>query len=148
MVCCDTELSEEQRWIKLLKERNIPYLLVLNKADLLEKPDEVADKLEQQTGQHPLIVSAKEKTGIDSIRQSILHRLPELNEQPDIVGDLANEGDVVLLVMPQDIQAPKGRLILPQVQTLRELLDKKCITLSCTTDQLDNALKVLSAPPH
>ena len=147
MVCCDTELSEEQRWIELLKERNIPYLLVLNKADLLEKPDEVADKLEQQTGQHPLIVSAKEKTGIDSIRQSILHRLPELNEQPDIVGDLANEGDVVLLVMPQDIQAPKGRLILPQVQTLRELLDKKCITLSCTTDQLDNALKVLSAPP-
>ena len=128
MVCCDTELSEEQRWIELLKERNIPYLLVLNKADLLEKPDEVADKLEQQTGQHPLIVSAKEKTGIDSIRQSILHRLPELNEQPDIVGDLANEGDVVLLVMPQDIQAPKGRLILPQVQTLRELLDKKCIT--------------------
>lgn len=147
MVCCDMELSEEQRWIELLKERNIPYLLVLNKADLLEKPDEVADKLEQQTGQHPLIVSAKEKTGIDSIRQSILHRLPELNEQPDIVGDLANEGDVVLLVMPQDIQAPKGRLILPQVQTLRELLDKKCITLSCTTDQLDNALKVLSAPP-
>ncbi|MFK2600106.1 [FeFe] hydrogenase H-cluster maturation GTPase HydF [Bacteroides fragilis] len=147
MVCCDTELSEEQRWIELLKERNILYLLVLNKADLLEKPDEVADKLEQQTGQHPLIVSAKEKTGIDSIRQSILHRLPELNEQPDIVGDLANEGDVVLLVMPQDIQAPKGRLILPQVQTLRELLDKKCITLSCTTDQLDNALKVLSAPP-
>lgn len=147
MVCCDTELSEEQRWIELLKERNIPYLLVLNKADLLEKPDEVADKLEQQTGQHPLIVSAKEKTGIDSIRQSILHRLPELNEQPDIVGDLANEGDAVLLVMPQDIQAPKGRLILPQVQTLRELLDKKCITLSCTTDQLDNALKVLSAPP-
>lgn len=61
MVCCDTELSEEQRWIELLKERNIPYLLVLNKADLLEKPDEVADKLEQQTGQHPLIVSAKEK---------------------------------------------------------------------------------------
>lgn len=52
MVCCDTELSEEQRWIELLKERNIPYLLVLNKADLLEKPDEVADKLEQQTGQH------------------------------------------------------------------------------------------------
>ena len=122
--------------------------MVLNKADLLEKPDEVADKLEQQTGQHPLIVSAKEKTGIDAIRQSILHRLPELNEQPDIVGDLANEGDVVLLVMPQDIQAPKGRLILPQVQTLRELLDKKCITLSCTTDQLDNALKVLSAPPY
>lgn len=61
MICCDTELSEEQRWIELLKERNIPYLLVLNKADLLEKPDEVADKLEQQTGQHPLIVSAKEK---------------------------------------------------------------------------------------
>ena len=147
MVCCDTELSEEKQWIELLKEKGIPYLLILNKADLSENPEETANELERQTGERPLIVSAKEKTGMDSICRSILQKLPELGGQPDIVGDLVNKGDVVLLVMPQDIQAPKGRLILPQVQTLRELLDKKCITLSCTTDQLDSALNVLSAPP-
>lgn len=147
LVCCNTELSEELRWIELLNEKNIPYLLVLNKTDLLKNPDEIADILEQQTGKHPLMVSAKEKTGIDSIRRSILNKLPELSEQPDIVGDLANEGDIVLLVMPQDKQAPKGRLILPQVQTLRELLDKKCVVISCTTDQLDHSLQALSTPP-
>ena len=54
---------------------------------------------------------------------------------------------MVLLVMPQDIQAPKGRLILPQVQTLRDLLDKKALVLSVTTDKLDQALAVLSTPP-
>lgn len=51
-----------------------------------------------------------------------------------------------MLVMPQDIQAPKGRLILPQVQTLRELLDRKCIAISCTTDKIDQTLASLSRP--
>lgn len=64
-----------------------------------------------------------------------------------ITGDLVFEGEVVLLVMPQDIQAPKGRLILPQVQTMRELLDKKCIVLSATTDKLVEAMDQLKNPP-
>ena len=64
-----------------------------------------------------------------------------------ITGDLISADDLVMLVMPQDIQAPKGRLILPQVQTLRELLDKKCLVMSVTTDQYLAALKVLSKPP-
>ena len=147
MVCCDTELSEEKRWIELLKEKGIPYLLILNKADLSENPEETANELERQTGERPLIVSAKEKTGMDSICRSILQKLPELGGQPDIMGDLVNKGDVVLLVMPQDIQAPKGRLILPQVQTMRELLDKKCLIMSCTTDKLQETLQALSRPP-
>lgn len=147
IVCCDTELSEEKRWIELLKEKGIPYLLILNKADLSENPEETANELERQTVERPLIVSAKEKTGMDSICRSILQKLPELGGQPDIMGDLVNKGDVVLLVMPQDIQAPKGRLILPQVQTMRELLDKKCLIMSCTTDKLRETLQALSRPP-
>jgi len=74
MVCCDTELSEEKRWIELLKEKGIPYLLILNKADLSENPEETANELERQTGERPLIVSAKEKTGMDSICRSINYR--------------------------------------------------------------------------
>ena len=61
-----------------------------------------------------------------------------------ITGDLVHKGSLVLLVMPQDIQAPKGRLILLQVQVTRELLDKKCTILSCTTDCIDEALTSLS----
>ena len=60
---------------------------------------------------------------------------------------VVQENDLVLLVMPQDIQAPKGRLILPQVQTLRELLDKKCLVMSCTTDKLVETLEKLTEPP-
>ena len=61
--------------------------------------------------------------------------------------DLVGPGDLVLLVMPQDMEAPKGRLILPQVQTTRELLDKKCTVVSTTTDCLANALAALARPP-
>ena len=65
----------------------------------------------------------------------------------DLTRGLCSAGDVVLLVMPQDIQAPKGRLILPQVRTIRHLLDLKCTVVSTTADGLDGALAALSAPP-
>ena len=77
----------------------------------------------------------------------MIRMVPEGFGGRTITGDLVSEGEVVLLVMPQDIQAPKGRLILPQVQTMRELLDKKCIVLSTTTDKLVEALDQLKNPP-
>lgn len=146
IVCSNEDITEELRWMELLKEKNLPFLLILNKADILDSPT-VARLIEERSGQTPLIVSAKEKMGMDAIRQALIEQRAETTEQPDIVGNLVTEGDVVLLVMPQDIQAPKGRLILPQVQTLRELLDKKCLVMSCTTDKLDKTLKALVCAP-
>ena len=64
-----------------------------------------------------------------------------------LTGKLAGENDLILLVMPQDIQAPRGRLILPQVQTIRELLDKKCLVMSCTADKMEETLQALSRAP-
>ena len=75
-------------------------------------------------------------------------KLPAEFGEQTITGNLVKEGDVVLLVMPQDIQAPKGRLILPQVQTIRELLDRKCLVMSCTTDKLGDTLRALASPPQ
>lgn len=147
IVCSGAEIEEEIRWMELLKEKSVPFLLILNKADLLDAAA-VAKLIEERSGQLPIIVSAKEKRGMDDIRQALIERRAEkTDEQPDIVGNLVVEGDVVLLVMPQDIQAPQGRLILPQVQTLRELLDKKCLVMSCTTDKLDDTLKALAHAP-
>jgi len=83
----------------------------------------------------------------EKIREEIIRNLPEDFDSKSITGDLVGEGDTVLLIMPQDIQAPKGRLILPQVQILRELLDKKCIVLSCTSDKIDESLAGLTKPP-
>ena len=81
-------------------------------------------------------------------RSAILEKLPADFGEQTITGSLVAEGDVVVLVMPQDLQAPKGRLILPQVQTIRELLDKKCLVMSCTTDKLKDTLCALANPPQ
>lgn len=94
-----------------------------------------------------IIVSAKDGTGIEAIHRAILEKLPADFGEQTITGSLVAEGDVVVLVMPQDLQAPKGRLILPQVQTIRELLDKKCLVMSCTTDKLKDTLCALANPP-
>ena len=143
----DADFTEELHWLEQLKAKNIPTILLINKADIRKSPASLATRIKETFGNHPLLVSAKERTGIELIRQAILEKLPEDYDQQSITGSLVTEGDLVLLVMPQDIQAPKGRLILPQVQTMRELLDKKCLIMSCTTDKLQETLQALSRPP-
>lgn len=147
LLLCHPDMTEELRWMQQLEERNIPVVLLLNKADLLKAPEATANAIEAQTNQRPLLVSATERQGMDAIRQAILEKLPEDYGQQSITGNRLAAGDLVLLVMPQDAQAPKGRLILPQVQTLRELLDKKCIAVSCTPDKLTDTLQALARPP-
>ena len=144
LLCEETNLQVEAVWMQQLKAKNIPVILILNKADIRK---DISFLIEQELGEKPLSVSAKEKQGMEDIRLAILEKLPQDFEQPSITGDLVNENDLVLLVMPQDIQAPKGRLILPQVQTMRELLDKKCLIMSCTTDKLPQTLQALARPP-
>ena len=144
LLCEENNLQEEAAWMQQLKAKNIPVILILNKADIRKN---ISSLIEQELGEKPLLVSAKEKQGMEDIRLAILEKLPQDFEQPSITGDLVSENDLVLLVMPQDIQAPKGRLILPQVQTMRELLDKKCLIMSCTTDKLPQTLQALARPP-
>lgn len=147
IVCADNDIKEELLWIKKLKEKKTPYVVLINKADEIKNANEIAELFTKEIGEKPLIISGKQKQGINEITASIIRKLPEDYDAISILGDLVGEEDTVLLVMPQDIQAPKGRLILPQVQTLRELLDKKCIVLSCTTDKLDKALNAMVHPP-
>ena len=147
LFCEENELQVEKEWMQQLKAKNIPVILILNKVDIRENVSSIVAIIESELQQKPLVVSAKEKKGMEDIRLAILEKLPQDFEQPSITGDLVGENDLVLLVMPQDIQAPKGRLILPQVQTMRELLDKKCLIMSCTTDKLSATLKALAYPP-
>ena len=143
----EPDFTEELHWLEQLKAKNIPTILLINKADIRKNTASLAIRIKETFGSQPIPVSAKEKTGVELIRQAILEKLPEDFDQQSITGNLVTEGDLVLLVMPQDIQAPKGRLILPQVQTIRELLDKKCLIMSCTTDKLRETLQALSRPP-
>ena len=143
----EPDFTEELHWLEQLKAKNIPTILLINKADIRKNTASLAIRIKETFGSQPIPVSAKEKTGVELIRQAILEKLPEDFDQQSITGSLVTEGDLVLLVMPQDIQAAKGRLILPQVQTMRELLDKKCLIMSCTTDKLQETLQALSRPP-
>ena len=140
-------VTEEKEWLSLLKLKKTPILAVVNKLDLLENPQAYADTLKRDYGLSPVLVSTKTREGIDKVREELIRLLPEDYEQESITGHLVSQGDCVLLVMPQDIQAPKGRLILPQVQTIRDLLDHRCLVMSCTTDKLDEALSALKQPP-
>ncbi|HIQ98443.1 MAG TPA: [FeFe] hydrogenase H-cluster maturation GTPase HydF [Candidatus Scybalocola faecavium] len=147
--------ATELAWVKDLSEDKIPVIPVLNlRTDQTVCPKDptlsqeaVVKAIQEGTGIEPVIVNAKTAEGIPALRQAIIRALPSDYEAQSITGNLAKQGDVVLLVMPQDIQAPKGRLILPQVQTIRELLDKKCSVLSCTTDMLEPTLAVLKDAP-
>ena len=147
LFCEESELQVEKEWMQQLKAKNIPVILILNKTDIRKNIPSIIEEIESVLLQKPVAVSAKDKKGLEDIRLAILEKLPQDFEQPSITGDLVSENDLVLLVMPQDIQAPKGRLILPQVQTMRELLDKKCLIMSCTTDKLTQTLQALTYPP-
>lgn len=148
ILLCESASAEEVHWLKQLKANNIPTILLINKTDIRKEVEVLTSKIRTILGSTPILVSAKEGTGMEQIKQAILEKLPEDYDRKSITGSLVAEGDLVLLVMPQDIQAPKGRLILPQVQTMRELLDKKCLVMSCTTDKLADTMQALSRPPQ
>lgn len=140
--------TQERQWMELLRRHDILVVPIVNKKDVRQDAASLALRIEEEYGLAPVVVSAGEKAGMRDIFDAILERLPENFGERTITGDRVGEGDVVLLVMPQDIQAPKGRLILPQVQTIRELLDKKCVVVSCTIDQLPASLQALARPPR
>ena len=144
----DADISEELDWVKKFQAVKTPVIAVISQIDKLsDKGKALQARIKAETGKRAIMVSAAAGDGIEALRAEMIRQLPEDYEQESITGSLCQAGDVVLLVMPQDIQAPKGRLILPQVQTLRELLDKKCLVMSCTTDCLENTLAALTKPP-
>ena len=148
LVTDGSSLDDEVAWATMLKQANVPYVTVLNKVDLMtEVPSTLLDTIAKRLGSEVIAVSALKGTGLDLLRQTLASLVPE-DEKQSLTGNLAHSGDTVLLVMPQDPQAPKGRLILPQVQTLRDLMDKRCIAICCTTDDIDRTLAALREPPR
>ena len=129
-----------------LEDRDVPKILVLNKIDEGCDGDEACSV--GVPGMRTIGVSALTGQGIDELRQAISDSVPEDYMRRRILGNMVDEGALVLLVMPQDIQAPKGRLILPQVQTIRELLDRHCTTVATTADGFTKALECLNRDPE
>lgn len=142
LVIAGAPSQEDLQWAQQLQEQNTPFLVVQTKGDLAAPA-----QLPKELAERAVAVSAATGEGIEALRAALTALVPEDFGRQDLTRGLCSAGDVVLLVMPQDIQAPKGRLILPQVRTIRHLLDLKCTVVSTTNHGLNGALAALSAPP-
>lgn len=135
--------------LQLLDEcriREIKTIAVLSQVDTIDNAEALAKQLTELVGQPVVSISARTGEGMERLQRAIAGAYS--HEERLITEGFCSAGDTVLLVMPQDKSAPKGRLIQPQVQTIRELLDRGCITICCTPDDMSQALKALAAPPH
>jgi len=139
--------SFEQQLVATLREAQTPLVVVFNKADLAALPaDQVAQLAREEI--ESVAISAAQLTGIDRLREAPSRQAPEACiEDPRLVGDLIGPGDLVVLVVPIDLGAPKGRLILPQVQTLRDILDSDAVSLMVKERELAVALSRMSVKP-
>ncbi len=137
----------ENKLTGLFKQKNIPFVLAANKADL--RNDKNLERDAKDVGV-TLIASTNALTGdgIDDLREAVIEAAPEefINETP-IIRDLVKEGDMVMLVTPIDIEAPKGRLKMLQVHCMREILDAGGLAMVVKETELAAALNRLSAPP-
>ncbi|SHF30294.1 [FeFe] hydrogenase H-cluster maturation GTPase HydF [Caloramator proteoclasticus] len=140
----NTDLSMEKEWYSLLKERKIPTIGVVNKIDV---KDLDVEELKKDFDLPFVKVSAKAKINIGKLKEAIQQYAPEDYERKTILGDVVKPKDLVVLVAPQDIQAPKGRLILPQVQVIRDILDNDALALTVKDSELIDILSVLNRKP-
>lgn len=136
----------ELKWKNQLSEFGIPIIAVINKIDLNQNYKIVEQNIKEIFDIDCVSISVNKKINIDILIETIKNNISK-EDEISIVGHIIKEDDIVLLVMPQDIQAPKGRLILPQVQTIRDILDNKAIVIGATFDKFENALKSLNKPP-
>jgi len=126
---------------------NTPVVPVINKVDLNFEQENVINKIKNESKVKPILVSTINELGIEELRGEIVSRMPADTEESFIVGDLVNPGDTIVLVTPIDLAAPKGRLILPQVQTIRDILDHDGITMVCKERELKLCLDKLKEAP-
>lgn len=134
----DRKLNElEKELIESFNKRKIPYLIALNKSDLAENRKEAENEI---------LVSAKDGINIYEFKER-LAKLSPASKEKYILKDLVNKGDTVIMVMPIDESAPKGRIILPQQEVLRELLDIGCIAICTQVMELKDCLTQLINPP-
>lgn len=145
------DFTSELQLLARFRQKNIPVLCLINDfSDNKEAVTDLQTRLAERLKDSKIkavVADCSHAGNIDELRMALASLMPEDFDTEYITGRLVSEDDVVLLVMPQDIQAPKRRLILPQVQTIRELLDRKCLVISATADKYQQALSQLKTAP-
>lgn len=130
--------ADENRLVTAFKEKNLPFIIVKNKADLLAEKSKDSENI--------IYTSAKNGIGIEELKNALGRLAPRENEK-SFVSDLINRGDFVLLVTPIDASAPKGRLILPQQMAVRDILDKNAVPILVQPSELESTLSALGRKP-
>ncbi len=132
--------TEEQTLIKSANEKNVPYLIAYSKSDLPHAPVEEQENI--------VLTSSKNGEGIYELKERVAKMARVNASSRRIVSDLLQTGDVAVLVVPIDKAAPKGRLILPQQQTIRDIIDAGATAMVCRDSELETTLQKLSGPPR
>ena len=143
----DGDAALEKQWLAQINEQQLPVIVVAGKCD----NDGSAERIiawQKALGCDVVPFSAVTGEGREALLERIARQYIQDDNLDDITHSLVKTGDVVVLVMPQDASAPKGRIIQPQVQTLRNLLDKHCIPLCCAPEELPQLLQSLVAAPQ
>lgn len=150
IVVCDYNGIDdyERNLIEKFNELKIPFMIFINKTDEKYPSDSIIEDLKNYT-KHILLSSVKtDDLIVFKIKELLVKLLPEdFVNSPKIVGDLIPQGSTVILVIPIDKEAPKGRIILPQVQTLRDLLDNNCVSVVVKESELKSAIDNLKFAP-
>ena len=138
-----TDCELEKEWIAMFDKSGVPFVAVLGRCDEVNNVKEWKKVLNNDV----IAFSSVTNKGKEEVLLAMASALQSNRNTDDITYGLVSSGDIVVLVMPQDAQAPKGRLIQPQVQTLRNLLDKHAIPLCCTPEELPTLLALLNSAP-
>jgi [FeFe] hydrogenase H-cluster maturation GTPase HydF len=136
----------EKELLEVLKQGRTQFLVLINKCDGKDASASLINEIKKY-GANPICISAKSGQGIKELRATQIQNKLKDFDAGTILGDLVKPGQVVLLVVPIDLAAPKGRLILPQVQTIRDLLDSDCIAIVAKERELRSTLDALKEPP-
>lgn len=145
--------EKELEIIALAEEKKLPYIIVLNQADCMEDAfaETIRNQLIAKNAQIPInVISATQKKGLEELKDTLAALAPDTDSKLHIIGDLISEGDIIVLVVPIDAAAPKGRLIMPQQQVIRDILDNHAIavvtqipTLAKTLENLPGRVKLV-----
>lgn len=131
------------------KELEIPYIVIINKSDIEKISKQKLDEIKNYSKNIYEMSATNDKNITDNFVSALVKIVPdEFVNPPSILGDKVKKSDVVILVTPIDKEAPKGRLILPEVQTIRDLLDNNCISVVVQQNNLENAINLLKKKPQ
>lgn len=148
VVDCQIGISQEDlSLIEKFNDKNIPHILILNKIDTIKNQSEILNLAKNKVKCPVVSVSSTDKIGIENLKNEIIRVLPKDGTEFRLVSDLIEPNDLVVLVVPIDKAAPKGRLILPQQQVIRDILDNGAISIVTKENSLKETLSNLGKKP-